>query len=249
MLGYVANTITVIKEEIMAFLQELKTALSAVATEYNDVVARGGDSTDVKARLNALSEVWHYVKSGVWSSDEDNAHRVLTLLLKSRAEAMEELEITNFSHANTILWRANKNFEKMFGTSLISDILAGNIDDAMTRFRIESHTLLSDDAFLAEVHTRLPEGDASVPYLLSDCLNEVKFLAFYSKAYLDKRLGALDSQKLSYVMHLLNTYSSTLAPEQAALYKVISGEAKPDILTEITNPLNPLYKTEKEEDA
>lgn len=225
----------------MAFLQDLRSALLTVTSEYNTTKAMGGDLSEIGTKLHALSEIWAYIKGGTWAETSEQCHRTLVLLTKDRQTAIKELNLTSANHANTLLWRANTRLEKKFGEDLIIRILSGDIEESMTAFRRASGTLLSEGTFLSEAFAALPDDDGSVPFRLQDCMNEVKFLAFYSKAYLEKRLAALDTQKLAYLVYLLNSYNEALIPEQNALYRVLTGEASASSLEGIVNPLNPVY--------
>lgn len=220
----------------MAFLQELRSGLMAVTIEYNTLSAKGEDTFVAEAKYSALSEVWAWVKEGSWSKNADFVARVIVLLEQGTDKAMNTLGLKNKSHANTLVWRANTILEEKMGVGVVTKILAGQVDEAMLEFRLKTGKSLSEQAFVAEVKNMLPDGDSSTIYDLKDCLDEAKFLATYSRAWVTKRFNAVDKKKLAYLVYLLNGYDSQLLPEQQALIRFVNGDIK---ATELTNVVNP----------
>lgn len=227
----------------MPFLQDLKTGIRAVQLELEDARRTKRSTFEAESKLLALNEVWFYVKGGSWHSKPDSVARLVDLIELDRDTACKKYNMT-VSNVNTALWRANTSLEEKFGVNLISDILAGNVNTAMLEFRCKSGTLLSDSAFMKEAGELLPKPEGDTPYKLSDCLQEAKLLAFYSRAMLAKRFDAVDKDKLAYLVYLLNTYNSSLDVEQRALYHVVCGDASPSSLENVKNPLNPVYADE-----
>ena len=224
----------------MPFLQDLKTGILAAQLELDDNRRTGKSTFDAESKLLALNEVWTYVKGGAWHSKPDSVARIIDLVELDRKAACEKYGMT-VNNVNTALWRANTILENKFGTELISRILAGDINKSMLEFRCKSGTLLSDGVFLKEAGELLPKPDGSIPYKLSDCISEAKLLAFYSREMLNKRFGAIDKQKLAYLVYLLNTYNSALDVEQRALYHVVCGDVNANSLDGVVNPLNSVY--------
>lgn len=220
----------------MPFLQDLKSALSAVALEVEDARASKVNCFLAESKLLALKEVWYYVKEGSWTARKDFADRIVYLIEHGSKVALAEKKFTDQKHINTVLNRANSTLEKKINPNLIKRILSGDITAAMLEFRCSSGSLLASSAFLSEVAELLPKGTDEHRYDLGDCINEAKFLAFYSRAVLDKRLAALDQDKLAYLVHILNTYDTQLLAEQQALYKVLSGEVSAETLKAV-NPV------------
>lgn len=225
----------------MAFLQELRTGINVVIMEIDDLNRQGGDLTTANAKYSALMEIWGWVKSGSWSPRSDFVHRILVLITKDRDAAISELGLTDINHANTLLYRANATLEKTIGTDIINSILSGDVHEAMTKFRLKTGTTLSDTLFLSDLKAVLPEPASGNRYKLGDCTTEAKFLAFYSRAVLEKRFGSLDKDKLAYLVYLLNTYDPSLLCESAALSRVVTGDASIESLKTVTNPTNSVY--------
>lgn len=225
----------------MAFLTELRTGISSLMIDIDGKRAMNEDCSASETKLTALIEVWNWVKSGDWTKHKDFASRAVCLATKSKEVAIKELGLSNLNHANTILYRANTTLEQIVGTSLITKILAGEVTEAMHLFHMKTGTTLSEVSFMKDVRDELPTPDGGTRYRLSDCLKEAKFLSFYSKEVLKKRLSVLDRRKLAYLVYLLDTYDSALANESLALNRVVSGEVNADYLTSITNPLNEAY--------
>lgn len=226
----------------MAFLQELRSAINTALLELNNVKDVGGDDTEPSAKYTALLEIWNWVLSGAWSPHKDFVTRVICLITNDRDTAIKELGLTSVNHANTLLYRANAALEKQVGSGIVKSILAGDINSAMLQFRLKTGTTLSDTAFMQDVRVSLPEASGSTRYKLGDCVKEAKFLAFYSKALLEKRLASLDMGKLAYLVYLLDTYDPALLSEAAVLSKVVSGEVSAESLVSVTNPTNEVYR-------
>ena len=225
----------------MAFLQELRSAINTAVYEVNNATDTGVDVSLPRAKFNALNEIWDWVLSGDWSVHKDFVSRIICLLTKDRDVAIAELGLTGVNHANTLLYRANSALEAQVGSDIINSILAGDVDAAMLKFRVKTGTTLSGTSFMQDVHEKLPQANGSVRYKLGDCIKEAKFLAFYSKALLEKRMGAIDMGKLAYLVYLLDTYDPALLCESAALSKVVEGRAPADSLTSVENPTNAAY--------
>lgn len=224
----------------MVFLQDLKTGLKTAQLELDNAKRTNKDTFLAESKVLALTEIWNYIKSGVWYSNPATVEKVVALVENNKKDVMAKYGITE-SHCNTILWRANDCLAKKFPNNIVTRVLQGDINSAMLEFRCQSGTLLSRGAFLQEANELLPAPDDSVPFKLGDCVNEAKLLSFYSRAVMLKRFGAVDKQKLAYLVHLLNTYNSALEVEQRALYHVINGDASANTLSEVNNPLNPVY--------
>lgn len=225
----------------MAFLQELRSAVNTALFELNNARDRGEDITLPNAKYTALTEIWDWVLTGAWSTHKEFVSRVVCLLTTDRDAAIKQLGLTGINHANTLLYRANTTLEAEIGSDIIRGILAGELDTAMLQFRLKTGTTLSGSSFMKDVRDALPEASGATRYKLGDCVKEAKFLAFYSKALLEKRLATVDMSKLAYLVYLLDTYEPALLSESAALSKVVTGETSADSLVAITNPTNEAY--------
>lgn len=243
----------------MAFLQELRSALISQTKAYNALVStdvtiglrseeakakalekQKADLSLLKTRVNGLGEVWSYIQSGTWSTKKDFVQRVIYLTEHDRKTAIQNLGLSGDNHANTLFYRANKILSEKFGSDLIRNILGVNPEQAILQFRSRAGIVLSDTCFVQEAKELLPLPDNNIAFRLSDCVNEAKFLAFYSKAVLSKRFAALDKQKLAYLLFLLTTAESDYSSQQVLLAKIVNGECSANVLTEVLD--NPLQK-------
>lgn len=248
----------------MAFLQELRSALISQTKAYNALIAtdvtlglrsdeskakalekQKADLSLLKTRVNGLGEIWAYIQSGAWSVKKDFVQRVIYLTEHDRKTAIQNLGLSGDNHANTLFYRANKILSEKFGSDLIKNVLGTNPEQAILQFRSRAGIVLSDTCFVQEAKEMLPLPDNNTAYSLSECINEAKFLSFYSKAVLSKRFAALDKQKLAYLLFILTTAESDYSSYQTLLAKIINGECSANVLSEIIdNPLQKLPKSE-----
>lgn len=248
----------------MAFLQELRSALLSQTSAYNTLVATNvtlGLVRDdekalaeqkkkenlalIKTRLNGLGEIWAYVQAGTWSTNKDFVQRIVYLTENDRKTAIRDLGLSGDNHANTLFYRANKILTEKFGSSLIKDILGTDPEPALLKFRLQAGISLSETCFVQEARDLLPIASKTPAYKLSDCVTEAKFLAFYSKAVLDKRFAALDKDKLAYLLFVISTPDSSYSSDQLLMAKILNGECSASVLSEtISNPLQDFTKSE-----
>ena len=211
-------------------LQDLKTAITTAALELDTARRAKADTWVPESKYKALAEIWAYVKSGVWCPNEEMADKVVYITEHGKQAAVNKKIISNLHHGTVTMIRANEYLSRKIDPQWISDILQGNINDTMLKFRIGTGYLLASSTFVQEVADLLPEGTDEPEYALEDCLTEIKFLAFYSRPILEKRYNAVDKAKLAYLVHLLNTYDDNKRLEQEGLYRVLNGEATADSL-------------------
>ena len=209
-------------------LQDLKTAITTAALELETAKRNKTDTWLADSKYKALSEIWAYVRSGVWYPREGMADKVAFIVEHGKKMAVEKKVITNLHHGTVTMLRANEYLARKIEPSWISDILQGNINDTMLKFRLSTGYLLASSAFVQEVADMLPEGTPDPEYALEDCLTEIKFLAFYSRPILEKRFNSVNKDRLAYLVHLLNSYDPNKRLEQESLYRVLNGEASAD---------------------
>lgn len=211
-------------------LQDLKTAITTTALELDMAKRNKTDTWVPESKYKALSEIWAYVKSGVWCPREGMVDKIVYIVEHGKPLAVENKIITNLHHGTVTMIRANEYLSRKIEPSWITDILQGNIHDTMLKFRLATGYLLASSTFVQEVADILPEGTATPEYKLEDCITEIKFLAFYSRPILEKRFNAINKDRLAYLVHLLNSYDDNTRLEQESLYRVLNGEVSVDSL-------------------
>lgn len=211
-------------------LQNLRTAITTAALELDTAKREKADTWEAESKYKALSEIWAYVRSGVWSPREETARKAVFILEHGRDIAIQKGIVKSAHSSVVLLGRANEYIGRKIEAQWIDDILQGNIHDTMLKFRLATGYLLASNAFVQEVSNLLPEGSSEPEYTLEECLTEIKFLAFYSRPILEKRFNSVDKDRLAYLVHLLNSYDPNKRLEQEGLYRVLNGEATADSL-------------------
>lgn len=207
----------------MLIFKELEDAIRKTRDEIKRVRDIPVKYEKAQRKLEALTEILNYIKTGGWSTTNKTTERLLYVMKNGMSAAAQFYNTTEDSIAASVS-QYSKRIRKLIGEDTISLILAGNVEEGLMQFRCCSGTISLDKMLLQLPITHIPKHFVDDGRLkLSDCGTEIQFIGRYLDTVFRRELEKCDPVKLAYLRWLLDKNTVSIY-ERSAFVKFLTGE-------------------------
>lgn len=186
----------------MIYFKQIEQNVRRISCEMQNTQQYTADELkQLKRRYEALQELLTFIRQGTWISTKDGYNRVMDTLRTGIAAAAEKYNCSE----NTIrvgLSKASTKVESMIGADVLPEILEGDVDLAL--FRYKRNTKQLNSVLLSDAFKELVTND-NTKYALNDCKAEIAYLLQYSVPRMERQRQNIDEAKLYYLYNLLST--------------------------------------------
>ena len=204
---------TTIMKDIMEFNMSLKNLdVSQLSLE---------EQCRVNEQIRAIKIINEYVQVGEWCKPESRTKYVALLRNRYDYATTAAQFNTTVPSLHTFAYRQNKRLESIL-RPVFELIKSGYCKEGITLLNKLSGALNCDDIFCAITDIVLPQNISDIKqYSLHQCRSEIYFLKYHSKNGMCRLLSRLDSQKICYLLSLLNTDNADYQEQQIELLNTI----------------------------
>lgn len=175
-----------------------------------------GDEIEfLRHKLSALRELQNYAFSGDWTREASRKKFAVFVKSKFDYELTAKRFNTTRASLNVFVARQDKRLERIIGDA-ISLIEQDRIDEGLNSFYVLSG-IISSNEFKYKISELLPEPEYKEGILVSDCAEEVMVLRSLMRSGIREQLKAVDPDRLSYLMYLLNADKEELSNQRKEL--------------------------------
>lgn len=181
--------------KLVKLLEELLDA--SVMLDYD----RGDD---IEKKKELLKELQDFIMGGSYTNVR-NSQYLLRNVKKPVQDQARDLNLSKPAiYKNKKL--INNDLERKVGKNIVSNILAGEFDRVNTVLDYALSEQSISSIVIPSVIDRVQEKefDKNSTYDLNDCITEISFLKKYSNLDLELLLSDCDSDKLNYLLRLLD---------------------------------------------
>lgn len=207
----------------MIYFKQIEQHVRRLSREMQNTKQYTADEVkQIKRRYEALQELLTFIRQGTWISTKDGYNRVMDTLRLGITAAAEKYNCSE----NTIrvgLSKASAKVEALIGADVLPEILEGDVELALFRYKRNTkqlNSVLLPDAFKEFT------ADADVTYALNDCKAELAYLLQYSTPRMKRQRQNIDESKLHYLYNLLsNEQEQDEERKQQQLYSYLCTNA------------------------
>ncbi|PHE64255.1 hypothetical protein COF68_05275 [Bacillus toyonensis] len=159
---------------------------------------------DIEKKKELLKELQDFIMGGSYTNVR-NKEYLLRNVKKPVQDQARDLNLSKPAiYKNKKL--INNDLERKVGKNIISNILAGDFDRVNTVLDYALSEQSISSIVIPSVIDRVQEKefDKNSTYDLNDCITEISFLKKYSNLDLELLLSNCDSDKLNYLLRLLD---------------------------------------------
>lgn len=214
----------------MLVFREIEEAIRKTKVElrnYKDVDAKR--YAKATRKLEALTEILTYIKSGGWATTKKSCDRLLYAMKNGTSAAAKYFETTEDS-INASLSQYSKSIRKLIGADTLELILNGDVEEGIIQFHCCSGTVTLEKLLLDNPILQIPKYCSDpMKYKIEDCKTELQFLNKYLDSRFRRELEMCDPDKLAYLRCLINNGTVSVY-DRAMLVKYLSGHITYDEL-------------------
>lgn len=178
----------------------------------------------LKEQRILLDEVVSYIKSYEWLKHERTIERV-KFFLKNKYDYTvfcKYFDIT-YDAAKVSISYANQKAREKIGENTVELILDGKIEEAKALFYFRSGQLKLRSFIVDSALPIIPQA-AYMNTSIKDCETELKFLTIYTESMLEKRVDAIDADKLAFLRYVLEGDNPKLTQERVELVGLLKSK-------------------------
>ena len=186
-------------------LKELEQAQEKDSVEYATLCRK----------MAVLSEIQEYLYHGDWTRQSSREKYIALIRSKWDYKLIAERYDTDRASLDVFASRQDKRLQRAIGGAL--DLIeAGYIEEGLARFYADSGTL-SVKEFTYSIGDLLPKAEKKDSFSVADCPEEVEVLRSIRRSNAQEWLSDADSDKLAYLMFLLETKDPAYQQQRRAL--------------------------------
>ena len=183
-----------------------------------------GDLKDLEEKkLELLQDIVAYISSLTWLKRQDSKKKIKFFLSHkfSYEDTAREFK-TSVKSIQTSVSLANKTLKSVLGDNLLTLIKKGDLDKAYIQFGTVTGKIKLSNYILEGVLARILPPNNNESIILSDCKKELEFLRMFSTINLKEELKQLDSDKLAFLLHVLQCEDNNVYADKSLILNYLS---------------------------
>ena len=186
-------------------LQELEQAQKKDSSEY----------VMLSRKMAVLSEIQEYLFHGDWTRESSREKYIALVRSKWDYKLIAERYQTTRESLDVFASRQDKRLQRTIGGAL--DLIeVGYIEEGLARFYVDSGAL-SVKEFTYSMRDLLPQAEKKDSFSIEECSYEVELLQSITRQNVQECLNGADSDKLAYLMFLLETKETAYQQQKREL--------------------------------